>query len=386
MADESRIPVPWTQRWRRLRNRALPLLTFSACAVLMGWLWSRHAGSPNATGEVHVVRVDVTSAVDGTLTALPGRQWTLFDAVQANQIVARLDEQPTLAALRAMTKDVAQLQAQLDATTAQLQTEYAERRHDHLAEATRLAEQIERYSLDLLDRETAQAVDRVELQRLNERLTSVRQLRKESVATDLELFEAQLERDIVAKRIEASEQALKELEVQKKQAADRMEKLPAPAQARIAKALAPIRAAIEAGEARVEELNAQAAALQIHAPIAGTITAIHRWPGQAVHARPDSPILTIAADQGQYILAYVRQDQRIEPAARMPVDVRPHATSIPPRRTFVEQVGPQYEPVPLHQLRNPQIPEWGLAVRIAMPSDIALRPGELVDITFRPTP
>ena len=59
--------------------------------------------------------------------------------------------------------------------------------------------------------------------------------------------------------------------------------------------------------------------------------------------------------------------------------------SLPQRmvRTRIDRVGDQIEPVPLHHLRDPNLMEWGLPVRIAVPVEFALRPGELVDLTFR---
>jgi hypothetical protein len=50
----------------------------------------------------------------------------------------------------------------------------------------------------------------------------------------------------------------------------------------------------------------------------------------------------------------------------------------------VQEVGNQIEPVPPQQLANPRMPEFGLPVRIAMPSDVKLRPGEMVGVIFRP--
>ncbi len=49
----------------------------------------------------------------------------------------------------------------------------------------------------------------------------------------------------------------------------------------------------------------------------------------------------------------------------------------------IERVGPGLEQVPSHQLRDHKIPEWGQPIIVAMPSDVELRPGELVDIRFR---
>jgi hypothetical protein len=93
--------------------------------------------------------------------------------------------------------------------------------------------------------------------------------------------------------------------------------------------------------------------------------------------------MTVAATQGQYIVSYVRQEQRLKPVVGMKVDVRVRTV---PRQTSVskiDEVGPQVEPVPSHQLRDPRVPEWGLPVRIGIPDGMLLKPGELVDVALK---
>ena len=48
----------------------------------------------------------------------------------------------------------------------------------------------------------------------------------------------------------------------------------------------------------------------------------------------------------------------------------------------VEEVGNQIEQLPSHQRAIANTPQWGLPVRIKLPSDADLRPGALVDIVF----
>ena len=78
-------------------------------------------------------------------------------------------------------------------------------------------------------------------------------------------------------------------------------------------------------------------------------------------------------------MSYVREGSP-RPAAgdRVLVKSRQH-----PRVTvesLVERIGPQVEPIPLHQLRDPRLPEWGFPVRIALQPSQNWIPGELVEI------
>jgi multidrug resistance efflux pump len=141
-------------------------------------------------------------------------------------------------------------------------------------------------------------------------------------------------------------------------------------------------------EARLAELEQRVLLQDIKAPISGTIIAISRFPGQAVTA--GQPIIKIAAEKGDFIVTYIRQSQYIQPVPGMTVNV--HLRSAP--RTFqshIKSVGPQLELIPDIHLRDPRYPEWGLPVHIAIPHDplrpsetLKLRPGELVDLFFRP--
>jgi hypothetical protein len=77
--------------------------------------------------------------------------------------------------------------------------------------------------------------------------------------------------------------------------------------------------------------------------------------------------------------------EHIKPRKDMVVDVRPRND---PRRLVqgvVDTVGATVEPVPSRQLRDQRVPEWGLPVRLAIPADAQLRPGEMVNLGFKTT-
>jgi multidrug resistance efflux pump len=121
--------------------------------------------------------------------------------------------------------------------------------------------------------------------------------------------------------------------------------------------------------------------LTIRSPIRGVICAINHWPQSAIRA--GEPIVTLASEKGRYLVSYVRQEQHVEPKVGMDVDVRKRLAVSPTVRTIVERVGPQVEQIPEHLCRDPKMPEWGLPVRITLPSDFSGRPGELFEVTFK---
>ncbi len=152
---------------------------------------------------------------------------------------------------------------------------------------------------------------------------------------------------------------------------------------RLAKLLAPIRAEMDTQEAVIREAELQIGALEIRAPISGTICKIHSWPGQFIKA--GEPIVTIAADEGRYAVAYVRQEQRFHPRADMEVYVRARGSRHQMELVTIERVGPQFELIPIRLLRDPRTPEWGRPIRIALPKTLPLMPGELIDIKYTDT-
>lgn len=136
-------------------------------------------------------------------------------------------------------------------------------------------------------------------------------------------------------------------------------------------------------QARIDELLQRIENRDIKAPISGTVVAIHRRPGEAVTI--GRPIMTIAADKSTCIVGYLREDQigeRLEPGAL--VQVRTRTRPAGDYRSRVLRVGAQVELLPWRHWRNPQVAEWGLPVQIAMPDNVRLVPGQLVDLFITP--
>ncbi|MFO8012759.1 MAG: HlyD family efflux transporter periplasmic adaptor subunit [Phycisphaerae bacterium] len=382
MAKPSRIPTPWRQRWRRIRYRALPVMMFLTVGFLAIWLWGQHLSLPNATGEVGAVRVEAVSPSDGRLLALASGPVHLYDKVRQGQVVARLDPGPSEASLATLEEELARLKEELQATAAQVTEQQEARFHAELAQKHRLEQAIEQLQLDIQDRKTLIRSDEVELERLKEKYDAVEALYNQGVESRLELVNIKSQRDVIQKRLEGNREALAEARQQLTQCQQRLRDYRLTEAAEMKKILAPLRAAVETQKKRIDEVRLRIENLLIRAPLDGVVAAIHKWGGQNVLA--GDPVLSIASTDTQYILSYVREDMGVKPRAGMPVEVS--VRNLPRRtaRAEVEEVGPQVEIVPPHQLRDPQVPEWGLPVRITVPEVLDLRPGELVDVTFRP--
>jgi multidrug resistance efflux pump len=356
-------------------------MMFLAAGALTVWLWGQHLSLPNATGEVGAVRVEAVSPSDGRLVAMEAGPIRLYEKVKQGQVVARLDPGPSEASLATLEEELAGLQQELHATQAQVTEQQEARLHAELAQKHRLEQSIEQLQLDIQDRKTLIRSDEVELDRLEEKYDAVEALYNQGVESRLELVNIKSQRDVIQKRLEGNREALQEAQQQLTQCQARLREYQLTQAAQMEKILAPLQAAIETQKKRIDEVRLQIENLVIRAPLDGVVAAIHKWGGQNVLA--GDPVLSIASTDTQYILSYIREDAGVKPRVGMPVEISVRNL---PRRTAlseVEEVGPQVELVPPHQLRDPQVPEWGLPVRISVPAELDLRPGELVDVQFR---
>ncbi len=384
MVRSQRIRTPLSHRWQRFRYQVVPYLAFACRLVVVALLWREQGRLPNATGIIEAVRIDVATATDGILVGLESsitRPWSLFDRVEAGQVIARLDDASLIAATKTLESESARIRKKLVAAQAEISFGDAQQEYNRSRKANRLAWQIERHRLNVLDRQVQIDIDQVNLQRRKEVIEIITPLVNDEPNSfpRLEFIEEQLRRDRVAKRIEDNQKALKEAKAQSHAAEERLRQYPTPLQAEVAALLAPIRAALDVQEARMNQLCVESQSLIVRAPMSGTIAAIYRWPGQAVVA--GAPIMTIASDHGRYIVSYVRQQQRITPHAGMPVDVRIASVGHKSFATTIGRIGPQVELIPIEQLRDPKTPEWGLPIQILIPEALSARPGTRVEVT-----
>ncbi len=380
MSQGERIRTPWKRRWQQLRQRVLPLVSFVGTAVLLAWLWKEQGVPPGGIGEVEAVRIDVLARVDGILAPLSGPPSTLFEKVHAGEVVARLDDRPAQTKLETLRAEIVRLRATLEAEQARIALSESDRREGYLRDAARLAWEFEQHRLDTLDRQALIEADRVVLQRRQARIGFLTPLHERGMVSDVELSDEQLLLEEVGKRLDANTTVLQESQKQQQAAAERLAAFPPLALAEVKALLTAVQAAIDVEESRIREVRLEMESLEFCAPIAGTVVAVHRYPGQGVRA--GDPILTIASEQGRYIVSYVAQERVPRPTVGMAVAVRVRAAGTRPRDSVVESIGPQVEPIPVHQRRNPQVPEWGLPVRVLIPDGLEVRPGELIDVTF----
>ncbi len=383
---KGRIPTPWAVRSQRLRQRFLPPLAFAGLAGLVLWMWHHDIPAPHTIGEVEAIRSIMTAGASGLLTEpTEGQRWQVLDKIEANQVLARLDDPLLSQQLVTQQAELARIKLEVEAATAKLSFDFSNQQRDHLHEKIRLAWQREQRRVTALQTQVQLAVDRILEQRLDAAADRAENLFRQSTpqlraATELESLQARLACDEVAARIAANEKTLAEQKRQITQAEAGYDDYPPLSLPEVAPLLAPLQAAITTQASRMDEVRRQIDGLVIRAPFAGEVAAIHAWPGQRV--KLGDPIVTIASHERRYIVTYVRADQSLNPAPADRVRVRRRHSLLHTEETTIEQVGSQFEPIPPQHLRDSRLPEWGILVRIALPQQLAVRAGELVELTF----
>lgn len=384
---KGRIPTPWAVRSQRLRQRFLPSLAFVGLAGLVLWMWHHDIPAPHTIGEVEAIRSIMTAGAGGLLTEpVEGQRWQVLDKIEANQVLARLDDPLLAQQLVTQQAELERIKLEVEAATAKLSFDFSNQQRDHLDEQIRLAWQREQRRVTALQTQVQLAVDRILEQRLDAAADRAEKLFRQSTpqlraATELECLQARLACDEVAARIAANEKTLVEQQRQIAQAEAGYDDYPPLRLPEVAPLLAPLQAAITTQASRMDEVRRQIEGLVIRAPFAGEVAAIHAWPGQRV--KLGDPVVTIASHERRYIVTYVRADQSLNPAPSDRVRVRRRHSILHSEDATIEQVGSQFEPIPPQHLRDSRLPEWGILVRVALPRHLSVRAGELVELTFQ---
>lgn len=118
----------------------------------------------------------------------------------------------------------------------------------------------------------------------------------------------------------------------------------------------------------------------LRAPMSGVVSAIHNHPGEAVVA--GQPIISLAALAPSRIVGYLRAPNLEAAKVGTKVRIRSRDLKRASGEAAVLQVGTQLEVVPptLASPTRASTPELGLPVDIGLPPNLAIRPGELVDV------
>lgn len=441
MSRENRpIPVPFSVRIRHLVTQQLQAVLFIASVAGVIALWFTQRPRIVITGQVEAIQVVVPAIRDGVLEPI-GNPLSRFDPVQKGVTpVALIETRQDLLEMQTLSQQREQLLAELESQRLRIrqaqsqwtwQTEQERRqraqfqldqdrsklairqRVDDLTSDVMDLDQ-QRRSLEIRTRENLAALDTAKLSietliAERERIAGLVRLKMTPPTAELKI-EQNLKRQqqalqaaqglqelLQTQGIELAQQmagANKRLSDATKQWADANRNaedastVAGPAisssesdEMNVEALLQPYAQAIAVQDARIRELANRIASNQIVAPATGTIAEIHHPPGTFV--RSGDPIMTIAADQRRWIVAYLDQRDRalLKPDTAVQIRVN-HATTFV-ATSSVSEVGSHYEKVPTPLRADVNVDQWGVPIKIPIPAGCDVTPGQLVELVIQ---
>lgn len=347
------IPTPPAERWREFRIQVMPLMTFVVVLLGVVLLWKQYVVPSNIIGEVEAVRANVISSVDGTLKELKVKRFQRVAAGEEIALVSTMDTATLEASFR-------QVEAELKVMRARMELD--SKRNEQGYELARLELNKERVELNLV---RVQAFfKRKEADRLHNLLTNIPPLASES------------EYELVLAEAAAMSTNVIEGEIY---LAEKEKTLPRLAPGPNAEADKVIADNIQAAE---EVLRSQGQIISIKSPIDGMVSAVFRFQGEKIVANANVPIVTISALQPTRIIGYVRKPFSEVPKQGDMVTIRKLTGKREQAQGVVLEVSGQLE-----QITPTLIPvqpgvkiEMGLPFSVSVPAEMALIPGEPVDL------
>ncbi len=352
-----KIPIPASLRWREVRVRVFPILTFLLVAGVVAWLWRDRMDATNMIGHVVGKEAMVRSPQAGSLAHLTASP---FDVVQAGDVVARL-----------VTTDPKIVQAEMAVVLAQIELMRLSR--DPFVDQERNLLNYESMQVDLMENRARLGMSRI---------------RKEQARREMERLEDMDERGLTA--VELLERARTEYESLSEEVAV-IEELVNRLQARLERFDLdkimdtwsdddPIAAALKVHQRTIEKIEAEMMPIVLRAPVTGQIGQVYRLNGEFVDQ--GDMIISIHAPQPDYILGYVRHPLFVQPEPGMKVLVRKQGRDREEAVMEIESVGVRMETVEQFTSLFPEQPfeTIGLPVRVAVSHELNLRPGEVVDM------
>lgn len=346
------IPTPARYRWREIRFRIFPFLAAAAALVAITLLWGTTEGG-GLQGMAEGRRSMISAPQVGVLQELLVEPFQLVEAGQPLLVFRPVEPRAELNVL----------QSELQVARLRLEPSLADRN----------ALNYEQVRLEFLRQRQQLALAGVNLEQAESALRRNEALRKDQLVSE-DLYELSLrDRDLFKAQTVEIARTIAEIE---RRLAD-LSTLGEPQSPGTNSAALELVAGLEQ---RLAGLGSGWEPVPLLAPIAGMVHTICRQAGESVVE--GELLLTIHSPQADRIVAYLRQPYRFQPETGISVEV---VTRNPPRQRFatqIIQVGAQLEAITnaLAVIPTGKLVDAGLQIVLPVPSNLVIRPGEIVDV------
>ncbi|MHC4656390.1 MAG: HlyD family secretion protein [Planctomycetota bacterium] len=371
----------------RLFLRVLPVLVWlSAVACVVG-LFHRRAASFEVVGVARAEVHDIGTNIRARLVSVPVQ---LFDKVNKGDPVAVVTTVPDDERIES---EIATIQAQinhLDAQLTELRKNYEalifNQESEWWAELRAFTDNVVMAKSRIIDANLVLKNDLAELKKMNEDIDIFSIENGANFGTDIALYNKlktmEATRDRLREKVERDKGVLVAYEKELKEAVGRKERYikyrPKPG-TDPNEARRVIYLAKEALERRKDELMERQSELVLMAPCDGFISSIDARIGEVVII-PDAPIMSIAEEEPNIIIAYASEELVGHFAPEKPVELIKSSEPKQIGRSKITHISPRVEQMPVRLWQDPAIPRWGRAMQIEIPLGMKLIPGEMVGV------
>jgi len=377
--DPSSPPRARRRRWRRPLVSAVPVLVWIG-AILAAVQVYRMQGAPSiVTG--HVIDAPVTLAhfEPGVVREVLVE---LYDSVQEGQMIVAMDDEEERTQLAAIEEDLKRLRGEVDAERARLQVEAAVPTTGDPDRVRQLAVDRESAHLDYLGQLMVNAKDRLERHWAGVECEIMKSLAQKEGSPPPELDAAGTHhpprQEVVADNASLLQRAKEAFEQSDLRWARllRQESMSTPEDP----VLASLRLAVDARRRDLEETIRRIDTHVHRAPIDGQIIRLDVRAGD--HLPAGAPLAVISPTTAHEVVAYLPESLARSFAVGARVSVEPLADPGGSRVLIgtVSRLSAAVTEVPVRSRPFPLYPAWGRGVRVTLPEEERLIPGEAVRI------
>lgn len=357
-----RIPIPLQRRLQDARLRLLPALMFVAVAVGIGFLWRDYVAAPSMVGQAEPVVTHVSSYKPGMLAEL---NVSRFQRVKAGDVIGQVvvtDPKILASTLALIRSEIEMMRVSMDPIANQQRTamDYNQLQLNWMRDRAQLA------SAQLTRQLAETEFQRIELL-YQDKIIAGRMYDQAKAARE----KADTEVRELTRLVAESEQSLRNLQLTNAPEVNRV-------------TADPLTAAINVQNAKLRLTEDELSPITLRAPMDGVVSSILLRSGEAVAA--GQPIVAIASETPVRIVGYLRPPIINEPKLHGEVEVRTRGVKRQVGLGKVMQVGAQLEAMPVTMMGASRLlgTDVGLPVDVSLPSNLVIRPGEIVDLTFLP--
>lgn len=349
------IPSPPGHLLREFCHRVLPTLAFAAAILASTVIWKVRFNGIQIFGEVEPVRASVTAVEGGQLVS-----WTVerFQPVTNGQL---------LGTIQLLDPDAVRSELSV------LATELSLMRSRMALDEARNEQNVETMRARWLEARVNLATARVTLENARRDLERSRSLRADRIVSDAEFDLAQSAFDALLAEVNERTRVVEGLD-------EAVRTLDTTHRRTQGGSLDVIAEALTAQERLLLRQRDQL----LRAPIDGIVSVVNHRVGERLI--PGSIVAVVAAQRSERIIAYVRQPLMLDLQPGMQVQVRTRGRGARTATSQILHVGSEIEPILTPSFLRPfnLDVDHGLAFSVAVPPDLPVLPGEMVDLTVWP--